>query len=198
VGARNGDILPPGSERGGAGTRSEFRDVGNIDGGCPIRRQPGQLDGEDASPAGDVARIDLAAVRADALTGDCEPEAQAASVLASLLEEGKQVFGSSGKATAFVLDRDENPIGVCVRPHQDMTPGARVLARVLQQVRDRRREDLSVYLDPDSLRDGRDRELQAPSLRFDLAATSTSSMNSASGTRSASDSCLDAHLRDGR
>ena len=130
-------------------------------------RQPWQLDGEDASAAGDVARRDLAAVRADALTGDGEPEAQTASILASLLEELEQVLGSSGQAAAFVLDRDEDAIGVCVCPHEDMAPGARELEGVLQQVRDGGREDLSVDLDPDPCGTGGDRELQAPSLRFD-------------------------------
>ena len=48
-----------------------------------------------------------------------------------------------------------------------MAPGARELESVLQQVRDRRREDLPVHLDRDPLRDGGDGELQAPSLRFD-------------------------------
>jgi len=148
-------------------TRGQRVRLGSIDGAGRIQRQPWQINREDASSAGDVAGLDLAAIRADALTGDSEPEAQTASVLASLLEQCKQVLGSSGKAAALVLDRDEDAIGVCVCPYENMTRGARELESVLQQVRDRRREGLSVYLDRNPLGDGGDGELQAPSLRFD-------------------------------
>lgn len=131
------------------------------------RRQPWQLDGKDASPAGDVVRRDLAVVRPDALAGDCQPEAQTASILASLLEDLKQVIRAAREAAAFVLDRDEGMVRVGVRLHEDMTPGTRELEGVLQQVRNCGREDLSVNLDRDPQRDGGDRELQAPSLRLD-------------------------------
>src|ERR1044071_700923 len=94
VGAPNGDTLPQGGQGGGAGTGSDFRDLGRLDRVGRIRRAPRQRHGAAASPAGDVARVDLAAICVDALTGDCEPEAQAASVLASLLEEREEVLGT--------------------------------------------------------------------------------------------------------
>jgi hypothetical protein len=98
---------------------------------------------------------------------DGEPEPQAASIRAPLLEGRKQLLGIPGKPAALVLDRDERVVLVCVRPHDDMASGARELESVLNQVRDHGREDLPVHLDRNACRDGGDGELHAPGLGFD-------------------------------
>lgn len=111
--------------RGGSPERNlDFSDLGRGSGaGCP-RRNPRQLDGEDASLAGEVAHLDLAAVRADALAGDGEPEAQAAAILVSLLEPLEQLLGPADQAATLVLDRDVGEAGVRVSsPRHDRRRG---------------------------------------------------------------------------
>src|SRR6185503_20755525 len=109
---------------------------------------------------GDAARGDLAAVRADALTGDGQPQAQATPVLASLLEDCEQVVRRSGQAATLVLDGNEDALCSGMRPDQHVARGPSELEGVLQQVRNGRGEDLRVDLDPDVCRDGSDSELE--------------------------------------
>ena len=53
-------------------------------------RDAGQIDGEDTARAGDVSNVNLTAVRLGATASDVEPEADAAAVLAPLLEGPEQ------------------------------------------------------------------------------------------------------------
>ena len=78
---------------------------------------PGQVNREDASLIRQVARIDPAIVRLDAPSAECEAEAHAGSIGASLLERAEQfVHVSTREAAAFVLDLDEHSLGAGDRP----------------------------------------------------------------------------------
>ena len=61
-----------------------------IERACRASRDAGQVDGEDASRSWDVANVKLSAMRLDAAPRDDQPEADAAAVLAPLLERPEQ------------------------------------------------------------------------------------------------------------
>ncbi len=74
--------------------------------------EPRQVDGEDASPIRQVARIDPAIVRFDAPSAEGEAEAKAGSIGAALLERAEQFVDVPTRQTAaFVLDLDQHALG---------------------------------------------------------------------------------------
>ena len=122
-----------------------------------------QVDGEDASLVGQVARVDPAVVRLDAPSAEGEAEAQAGSIGASLLERAEQLV------VTFPPGRPPHSSSIsmstrsALAPTRSVTVGARPgeLERVLQQVSDHRGEDLSVGLDRHSVLDGHHGERDA-------------------------------------
>jgi PAS domain S-box-containing protein len=74
-----------------------------------------QINGEDTSPFRHVPRRDLAVIRFDAPSAEREPETQASTIRAALLERSEQFAGiASGKPAAFVLNLDADALGVGV------------------------------------------------------------------------------------
>src|SRR4030095_16729700 len=97
--------------------RVEFRDF------RPSRRRkldPRQVDGEDASATGQVARMDPATVRFDARSAEAEAKPQASSIGASLLERAEQfVEVFIRKTAAFVLDLNQHALGAGADAERD-------------------------------------------------------------------------------
>ena len=82
--------------------------------------EPRQVDGEDASPVRQVARIDPAMVRFDTPPAEGEAKAQAGSIGAALLERAEQFVDVPARETAaFVLDLDEHALGAGADPERD-------------------------------------------------------------------------------
>ena len=132
-----------------AASRLNGRDGGNW--------QPRQVDGEDASPSRQVARIDPAVVRFSAPSAEGETKTQAGSIGAALLERAEQLVDVPARETAaFVLDLDEHALGAGADPERDGGPGPGELEGVLQKVSHDRGEDLPVGLDRHAVFDGRD------------------------------------------
>jgi hypothetical protein len=99
--------------------------------------------------------------------------------VARRLQTGPRV---AGQAAAFVLDLDEDTTFVCVRLHEDVARGARELEGVLQQVGDRRRQRVPVDSSRTPCGTGVMVSCRPRTFASIIAATSTSSMNSASGS----------------
>ena len=92
-------------------SRLHHRDGGNW--------EPRQVDGEDASPIRQVARIDPAIVRFDAPSAEGEAKAQAGAIGAALLERAEQLVDvPTGETAAFVLDLDEHALGAGADPER--------------------------------------------------------------------------------
>jgi hypothetical protein len=130
----------------------------------------GQVDGEDAALARQVAGPDHAAVALDAFTGNGQTEPQPRPVGAALLEGNEQTPGLAlGKPAALVLDVDQHPPGGGggIRPQRHVSIRPSELEGVLQQVGERRRDELPIHVDGAGRRHGRDRELEAAHLRLD-------------------------------
>jgi hypothetical protein len=73
--------------------------------------RPREVDGKDASFIGQVTRIEPGTVCFGAKSAEPEPNAQAGSIGASLLERVEQFVDiPSGKSPAFVVDLDENAL----------------------------------------------------------------------------------------
>ena len=76
------------------------------------KRDPRQVDAEDASPVRKVAGIDPAIVRFDAHAAEGEAKAHAGSIGPPLLERAKQLVDiPTRETTALVLDLDEHAFG---------------------------------------------------------------------------------------
>ena len=74
--------------------------------------KPRQVDGEDAAPFRQVARVDPAMVRFDAPSAEGEAQAEPGAVGAALLERAEQCRRRSPREpAAFVLDLDEHALG---------------------------------------------------------------------------------------
>ncbi len=66
---------------------------------------------QDASRAGEIADAELASVRFDTATTDGQPQTDAGSIAAPLLERPEQLFRLSPReATALVLDVDDDAL----------------------------------------------------------------------------------------
>ncbi len=94
---------------------------------------------------GRVADLELTLHRLRGLQTDREPEADPGAIAAPLGERTQQVlYLSRWEPAAFVLDVDERALcgGPCTERHGG--PRARELERVLDQIGNRRREDLSI------------------------------------------------------
>lgn len=107
-----------------------------------------QVDREDASPVGEVPRIDPSIVRFRTPSAEGETKADTGAIRAALLERKKQLVDISARQTAaLVLDLDEHALGTRANPERDgrLRPGE--LEGVLEKVPNDRRQDLSVGLD---------------------------------------------------
>ena len=75
-------------------------------------QEPGQVNSKDATPIQQVACIDATIVRFSAPSAEGEPETQAGSIRAPLLEGSEQCLTVSAREpAAFVLDFNEHAIG---------------------------------------------------------------------------------------
>ena len=94
--------------------------------GCDIgdregrNRAPRQVDGEDASHAREVARIDAAMVRFRGPPAEGEAKSEARAIGAALLERAEQVVDVAARETAaFILDLDQDPLGAGADAQRD-------------------------------------------------------------------------------
>ena len=86
-----------------AASRPKDRDGGNW--------HPRQVDGEHASPARQIARIDPAIVRPSAPSAEGETKTHVGSIGAALLEWAAEIAGARARqATTRILDFDEDAI----------------------------------------------------------------------------------------
>ena len=91
-------------------------------------------------------------VRFGAPPAEREAEAKAGAIRVLLLERPKQIFWiRDWQSAAFVFDLDEHALHTRIDPHDDGGVRARELERVLHQIADDRREDLSIACDDDVL-----------------------------------------------
>ncbi len=71
----------------------------------------GEIDGEHAARAGEIAHVQPATVRLDAATADGQPQTEAGSLGAELRERLEELLRSSVReAATFVLDVDQEAI----------------------------------------------------------------------------------------
>src|SRR5688500_699127 len=104
-------------------------------GGTAAGLDASEIDREHAAGAWEIAHVKLAAVRFDAATADGQPQTEARSRSAELLERSEDLLRFPFRETAaFVLDTDQDAIGLCVRGegHATVRPGE--LDGVLQDV----------------------------------------------------------------
>lgn len=78
-------------------------------------RRSRDIDREDTTASGFVEYVNLTAVDAGAATRNIQPEADARSIVSSLLERSEETFGCPRRqSAAFVPDVDEDPSVRCV------------------------------------------------------------------------------------
>jgi hypothetical protein len=83
-------------------------------------------------------------VRLDAATADGQAESEPGSVLATLGERPEHASRSAARQTsAMILDIDQDAIRHCVRMQRDIPAMLRKLERVLQQIAERRKQNVS-------------------------------------------------------
>src|SRR5579864_6206843 len=130
-------------------------------------RMSRQVDGEDASCAGDVPHTEYSRVRLDAEPRDRQPEAEARFIRTGLHERQKHAFDvAAWKTPAIVLDLDHDAIGDRVGIQRNFGMGARELERVLQQVAHRGEEQIPIGIDREQRIDGGDRQHTFLDVRF--------------------------------
>ena len=128
---------------------------------------PRQVDGEHASLARKVARIDPTVIRFSAPSAEGETKTDAGSIGAALLERAKELVDVSTRQTAaLILDLDEHALGAGANPERDGGPRPGELEGVLQKVSHDRGEDLPVGLDRHAVFDRRDRQSDATGVRI--------------------------------
>ena len=111
--------------------------------------------------------MQLATAGLGGLEADGEPEPEAAAIRPALLEGAEQIFDSSRRqAAAFVLDLEKDAVGGCHHGQGDFAAIGRELERILEKVRDGRRDDLAIALDGDAAVDRRDLEAKTARLRL--------------------------------
>src|SRR5688572_25747460 len=82
--------------------------------------EPRQVDREDASRSGQIARMEPAMIRLDAPSAEREAKAEARAVRAALLEWPEQVIDVPGREpAAFVFDLDAHARGTAPDPERD-------------------------------------------------------------------------------
>jgi len=93
--------------------REVLRAASSLNDGDGRNRHPRQVDGEHASPARQVARIDPAIVGFSAPSAKGETKAHAASIGAALLERAKELVDiPTGQTAALVLDLNEHALAL--------------------------------------------------------------------------------------
>src|ERR1700737_5507562 len=109
-------------------------------------------DAVDAPLAGEALHFDPPAAGSDALLTDRQAESEPAAVASATIERSEEFFGlSRGKPTALVFDLDADLSGFDGRSQRHVTPRARELEGVAQQVPDCRREQLPVAVHRDAV-----------------------------------------------
>src|SRR5688572_24668598 len=107
-----------------------------------------QVDGEHAALARNVADVEVARIRARSRECNGEPQPETRVIGTSSSERAKQFLGLPWrKAAAFIGYVDENPVRSGPRGERYLSLGAAELEGVLQEIQDRRREELLVRVD---------------------------------------------------
>ena len=108
-------------------------------------------------------------MRAHGFSSDRQPEAKTGTIGATPLAEGlKQIARALWNAPAFVFDLHEQSLAAGLGPERDRSTGRRVLEGVLQQIHDRRCEQLRVRVDGQRGVDGLHSESNLSLLRVEV------------------------------
>ena len=115
-------------------------------------RLPWEIHGEDAALARDVTHSNSAPACFDPTAADRQAKAESRRVItAALRERPEQVFATPGtEPAAFVCDFDDNATRGRGRRDRHVRVRAGELEGILHEIRERRREKLSVSIDDDA------------------------------------------------